>query len=70
MAINEQPSEHETKQVSTIIAVACAIGLTICFVASTIEKADIPFYLYAIFGGGILGTDGIINIIKSVFRIN
>lgn len=62
--------DQEVKQASTIIAVGSIIGLTVCFVFAISQKADVPLFLYAIFGGGILGTDNILKIIKSIFRID
>ncbi len=71
MRKNELPQqEHDAKQASNWIAVLSIIGLTICFVVSVYAGAEIPIWLYAIFGGGILGTDNILRIIKSVFRID
>lgn len=62
--------KEDTKQASTVIAVVSLIGLTICFVYAVSQKADVPLFLYAIFGGGILGTDNVLKFIKSIFRIN
>lgn len=62
--------KEDTKQASSIIAVCSIIGLTVCFVAAIYQKADIPLFLYAIFGGGILGTENILKVIRSVFRID
>jgi Na+/glutamate symporter len=70
MADNEHKLRAEdTKQASTIIAVVSAIGLTICFSVAVWEKAEIPLFLYAIFGGGILGTDNVLKFIKAIFRV-
>lgn len=60
---------EDTKQASTIIAICSIIGLTICFVAAVYKEADIPIFLYAIFGGGILGTDNVLKFIKAIFRV-
>jgi Na+/glutamate symporter len=67
---DKQTKIEDVKQASTIIAVGSIIGLTVCFVFALSQKADIPLFLYAIFGGGILGTDNILKIIKSIFRID
>lgn len=62
--------KQETKLASTIIAIVSLVGLTICFTFAISEKADIPLILYAIFGGGVLGTDNVLKFIKAIFRIN
>lgn len=69
MAKDERPSRDEVRQASTIIAVVSVIGLTACFIVSVSKAVELPFYLYAIFGGGILGTDNVLKIIKTIFRI-
>lgn len=61
--------KEDVKQASTIIAVGSIVGLTVCFVFAISAKTPIPLFLYAIFGGGILGTDNILRIIKSIFRV-
>lgn len=61
--------KEDTKQASTIIAVGSIIGLTICVLAYLYKEVDIPIFLYAIFGGGILGTENVLKIVKSIFRI-
>lgn len=63
------PRKEDVKQASNIIAVVSVIGVTICFVAGATQKVDVPLFLYAIFGGGILGTDNILKLIKSIFRV-
>lgn len=63
-----QPTQ-DAKQASIVIAVVSLIGLTTCFVVAVLKGAQVPIFLYAIFGGGILGTDNILKLIKSVFRI-
>ena len=71
MARNEkQPTRSDKKQVSNVIAVASIIGMVICFVAAITEGKEIPLNLYAIFGGGILGTDSVLAFLKAIFRIN
>lgn len=68
---NEHQTRHEdTKQASTIIAIFSLVGLTACFLAALYEKTDVPVYLYAIFGGGVLGTDNVLKFIKAIFRID
>lgn len=62
--------DEDVRQASTIIAVGSIIGLTICVVVSLLEKTAVPLFLYAIFGGGILGTDNILKILRSIFRID
>lgn len=64
-----QPKQ-DAKKASITIAVGSVIGLTVCFVAAVFQKAEVPVFLYAIFGGGILGTDNILRLLKSVFRID
>lgn len=64
-----EPRHEDTKQVSNIIAVVSIIGLTVCFVAASREKIEIPLILYAIFGGGVLGTDSVLKFLKAIFRI-
>lgn len=64
------PHKQDTKQASIAIAVLSVIGLVICFVVATLKGQDVPLVLYALFGGGILGTDSIIKLLKSVFRIS
>lgn len=65
-------AEHEkdTKTASLTIAILSTIGLTVSFYIATVEHTNVPIFLYAIFGGGILGTDNIIKVIKSIFRVN
>lgn len=65
-----KPRQEDVKQASTIIAVFSVIGLTVCFALAKLQEADVPIILYAIFGGGILGTDNILKIVRSVFRID
>ncbi len=60
---------EDTKQASTFIAAGSLVGLTICFVYALSKEASVPIFLYAIFGGGVLGTDNILRLLKSVFRI-
>lgn len=67
---DRETRKEDTRQASTIIAVCSVIGLTTCFVAAKYFKADVPLILYAIFGGGILGTDNILKVLKSIFRID
>lgn len=62
--------DEDVRQASIIIAVGSIVGLTICVVVALLEKTAIPLFLYAIFGGGILGTDNILKILKSIFRID
>lgn len=57
------------KQANTIIVVTSLLGLTACFLFALSRQAEIPIFLYAIFGGGVLGTDNILKLIKSVFRV-
>lgn len=61
---------QDTKQASTIIAVSSIIGLTACFAVAIAQGVSVPVFLYAIFGGGILGTDNILKVIKSIFRVS
>ena len=67
---NDKQRKRDAKQASTIIAVGSIIGLTVCFLAALYKGASIPLLVYAIFGGGILGTDNILQIIKSIFRLD
>lgn len=62
--------KQEISQASNIIGVASIIGLTVCFVFALTEEANIPLFLYAIFGGGILGTDNIIKMLRTIFRLD
>lgn len=62
--------KEDNRQASTVIAVFSLIGLTLCFLAALYEKTVVPLFLYAIFGGGVLGTDNIIKVLKSIFRID
>lgn len=62
--------KEDTKQASSIIAIGSIIGLTVCFAFALSAKTPIPLIIYAIFGGGILGTDNILRIIKSIFRVD
>lgn len=64
-----KPQKQDVKQASTVIAVVSLIGLTVCFVAGAYYKAEVPLFLYAIFGGGILGTDNVLKFVKAIFRI-
>lgn len=63
------PKPADRKQANFGIATICITGLTVCFVAALYYQKDVPLILYAIFGGGILGTDNILKLLKSVFRI-
>lgn len=65
----EKLRKEDTKQASTIIAVGSIIGLTACFMFALYKEVPVPLFLYAIFGGGILGTDNVLRLVKSVFRI-
>lgn len=65
----ENKYKEDVKQASTIIAVVSIIGLTICFIYSLSKEAQIPLFLYAIFGGGILGTENVLRIFKTIFRV-
>lgn len=70
MAHNEhRPKTVDIKLASIFIAVTSIIGLTICFVAAAYKKVEVPLFLYAIFGGGILGTDNVLKFIRAIFRI-
>lgn len=69
MANKHKPKKADTKQASVFIAVMSIVGLTTCFVAAKYYKADVPLILYAIFGGGILGTDNVLKFIKAIFRV-
>ncbi len=60
----------DNKQASTFIAAGSIIGLTVCFIYALYKEASVPIFLYAIFGGGILGTDNILRLLKSIFRIS
>lgn len=65
-----RPRQEDVQQASTIIAVCSVIGLTICFALAQAKNADVPIILYAIFGGGILGTENILKLLRSIFRID
>ena len=66
---NEQkPEPKEIKQASSIIAIGSIIGLTTCVIFAIWQQAEISPYLYAIFGGGILGTDNVVKFIRAVLR--
>ena len=69
MENEHKPRREDTKQASTIIAVGSIIGLTVCFGLALYKETSIPIFLYAIFGGGILGTDNILKVIKAIFRV-
>jgi hypothetical protein len=64
-----KPHKEDVQQASKIVVVSSVTGLTVCFVAAKYYKADVPLIMYAIFGGGILGTDNILKLLKSIFRI-
>ncbi len=63
------PKKEDVKQASNIIAIMSIAGLVTCFWIAVQGKANIPIFLYAIFGGGIIGTDNILKLIKTVFRV-
>lgn len=67
---DKRTRDEDVRQASTIIAVFSVAGLTICVVVALLQKTPVPLFLYAIFGGGILGTDNILKILKSIFRID
>lgn len=70
MATDEhKPKPAEVKFASASLSIICAIGLTVCVVASFIYKAEVSIFLYGIFGGGILGADKVIKIAGTIFRI-
>jgi hypothetical protein len=60
----------EAPKLSNSIAVLSVIGLTVCFVAGTVEHASVPLVLYAIFGSGIMGAAAVIDIIRAIFRLD
>lgn len=64
-----KPHKKETRQASTAIALGSAVGLTVCFVYAIYSKVEVPLVLYAIFGGGILGTDNVVSVLKTIFRV-
>jgi hypothetical protein len=64
-----KPHTEDKKQASNLIAVSSVVGLTLCFIAALYKDSQTPLILYAIFGGGILGTDNVIKLVKSIFRI-
>lgn len=70
MENEHKPRKEDTKQASTIIAVCSIIGLTVCFGLALYSKTPIPIILYAIFGGGILGTDNILKLARTIFRLD
>lgn len=61
--------EEDKKQASIIIQVVCAIGLAACIIVGQVQKVDISIFAYAIFGGGVLGVDNFVKLLKTVFRI-
>lgn len=61
--------QKEVRQANTIIAIGSIIGLVVCFVAAVYQKAEVPLFLYAIFGGGILGTENVLRFIRAIFRV-
>ena len=61
--------EKEAKQASALIQVICAIGLIAIILYSIFKEAPVSTFVYAILGGGILGTDNILKLVKSIFRI-
>lgn len=67
---DKKTRQEDTRQASTIIAVGGIIGLVVCFGLALYKDTTVPLYLYAIFGGAILGTDNILKIIRSIFRID
>lgn len=66
---NEQIKQKDIRQAGTLIQVICGIGLVIIVIYSISEKATVSPFVYAILGGGILGTDNILRLLKSVFRL-
>jgi uncharacterized membrane-anchored protein YitT (DUF2179 family) len=69
MKNEHKPQKVDIKQANTLIAVVSLIGLVVCFVVATFKTAQIPLFLYAIFGGGVLGTDSVLKFIKAIFRV-
>lgn len=67
---DNRPKQLEIKQASNSIALVSIVGLTLCFVAALYKEAQVPIFLYAIFGGGILGTENVLKFIKAIFRID
>lgn len=67
---DHRPKQLEIKQASNSIALVSIVGLTLCFVAALYKEAQVPIFLYAIFGGGILGTENVLKFIKAIFRID
>lgn len=70
MATDEhKPRKADIKQASTFIAVTSSVALVACFWVATVNKVEVPIFLYAIFGGGILGTTNVLKFIKAIFRV-
>jgi hypothetical protein len=67
---DRQTRKADTRQASTIIAVFSLVGLTACFIFAVSQKTNVPLYLYAIFGGGVLGTDNVLKFVRAIFRID
>lgn len=61
--------ESDKKQANIVIQIICAIGLIACVISAIFKEASISPFVYAILGGGILGTENVINLLKAVFRI-
>ena len=70
MANEHKQHKEDKKQASNLIALFSIVGLVICFNVAVFRGKDVPIFLYAIFGGGILGTDNVLKFIKAIFRIN
>jgi Na+/glutamate symporter len=70
MSDNEKkPKKDDIRQASTAIAICSIIGLVACFGIASFRKIDVPIFIYAIFGGGILGTESVIKLVRTIFRI-
>lgn len=66
---NEKLKRKDVLQANVWIQGICAIGFVIIVLYSIVEKASVSPFVYAIFGGGILGTDNVLRLAKSIFRI-
>ena len=66
---DDRIKERDVQQASTAIQAICALGLITIVLYGIFEDASISPFVYAILGGGVLGTDNILKLVKSIFRI-
>lgn len=68
--ININPKKKILSKPAWLSLFSQSLVLLSVLLSLIIPKKDVPLILYAIFGGGVLGTDNVLKFIKAIFRIN